>query len=35
MSRLTQIVLFPNDQAEALQAWWLTEDGLTASEPSV
>lgn len=35
MSRLAHIVLLPDDQAEALQAWWLTEDGLTVSEPSV
>lgn len=34
MSRLAHIVLLPDDQAEALQAWWLTEDGLTAFEPS-
>ena len=35
MSRLAHIVLVPDDQAEALQAWWLTEDGLTTFEPSV
>lgn len=35
MSRLAHIVLLPDDQAEAVQAWWLTEDGLTNFEPSV
>ena len=32
MNRLAHIVLLPDGQHEALQTWWLTEDGLMPSE---
>jgi general secretion pathway protein L len=35
MNRLAQIVLLPDSQEQALQTWWLTEDGLTTFETSV